>query len=310
VESGSHEIQIDMGLSSTAANDNRIVAAPGTRLDVNNTLNVNGKTLFVQGGGQVKFNNNIDTGTSGTVIVNAGNLGGSGRVNANLRNGDSANTGGTVSPGQSVGTLTVDGTFTQHSTGKLEIELGGTTAGTYDRLNVLSVATLDGILDVKYANNFLPTAGNIGQTWDVITAPTMINSLVISLDPSDSPYYSLSCVNCGVAATPDVLRLTLTAVPPPPGVIGDYNGNNVVDAADYTVWRDALGSSTVLPNRDPANTGNVSTADYNSWKSHFGQTAGSGSGLGGIAGAVPEPNSLVLLLAAIAMLGCGHRKHT
>ena len=88
VESGQHEIQVDLGLSSTAANDNRIAAAPGTRLDINNTFNVNGKTVFVQGGGEVKLNNNIDTGTTGTVIVNGGNLGGSGRVNANLRNGD------------------------------------------------------------------------------------------------------------------------------------------------------------------------------------------------------------------------------
>ena len=33
------------------------------------------------------------------------------------------------------------------------------------------------------------------------------------------------------------------AVPP---LSGDYNGNGVVDAADYTVWRDTLGSTTDL----------------------------------------------------------------
>ena len=27
------------------------------------------------------------------------------------------------------------------------------------------------------------------------------------------------------------------------GVDGDYNGNGVVDAADYTVWRDSLGQT-------------------------------------------------------------------
>ena len=302
VESGKHEIQVDLALSSTAVNDNRIVAAPGTRLDIDNSFNVNGKTLFVQGGGEVKLNNNVDTGTTGTVIVNAGNLGGGGRVNANLRNGDATNPGGTIAPGQGIGTLTVDGTFTQHSTGKLEIELAGTAAGTYDRLNVLSVATLDGLVDVKLANGFAPTAANIGQTWDIITAPTMINSLVISLDPSDTPYYSLTCVNCGAAATPDILRLTLTAVPPGPGVIGDYNQDNVVNAADYTIWRNALGTATPLPNRDPANVGNVSAADYTSWKAHFGQSGGAGSGLDG--GAVPEPTSFMMLILAAAATLC------
>ena len=224
VNSGSHEIQNDLILSTAAASDNRIVAQSGAKLDINNTLNINGKTMLVQGAGKVNINNNIDTGTTGTVTVNSGHLGGSGRINGNLRNGDASNTGGVVSPGQSVGTLTVDGTFSQHATGTVEIELGGTAVGQYDRLNVLSVATLDGLLDVKYANGFFPTAANIGNTWDVITAPNIINTLVISLDPSDSPYYSLTCVNCGVAATPDILRLTLTAVPPQ-GVIGDYNNN-------------------------------------------------------------------------------------
>jgi hypothetical protein len=55
---------------------------------------------------------------------------------------------------------------------------------------------------------------------------------------------------------------------------GDYNNNGAVDAADYTVWRDNLGTAYELPNRDPENAGNVSEADYGSWKSNFGATGG------------------------------------
>jgi hypothetical protein len=78
--------------------------------------------------------------------------------------------------------------------------------------------------------------------------------------------------------------------------VGDYNSNGVVDAADYSVWRDHLGQSFALANRDTNNTGNISTADYDSWKAHFGQTGGSGSNLN--SGAVPEPASALLLIVA------------
>ena len=33
--------------------------------------------------------------------------------------------------------------------------------------------------------------------------------------------------------------------------IGDYNDNGIVDAADYTVWRDHLGQSFALSNEEP-----------------------------------------------------------
>ena len=63
------------------------------------------------------------------------------------------------------------------------------------------------------------------------------------------------------------VSVTMTQV----SLVGDYNNDGTVNAADYTVWRDHLGTSFVLPNRDPANTGNVSAADYTSFNSQFGQ---------------------------------------
>ena len=60
----------------------------------------------------------------------------------------------------------------------------------------------------------------------------------------------------------------------PAGLVGDYNESGTVDAADYTRWRDNLGTSNPLPNRDSANAGPISQADYTSWKSRFGQTGG------------------------------------
>lgn len=88
---------------------------------------------------------------------------------------------------------------------------------------------------------------------------------------------------------------------PVPTLPGDYNENGEVDAADYTVWRDALdgGSTATLPNDDTQGTGQD---DYTRWKDHFGQTA-SGAGVGAIIGSqVPEPLSVYLAYLALASL--------
>ena len=79
----------------------------------------------------------------------------------------------------------------------------------------------------------------------------------------------------------------------PPGIIGDYNNNGIVDGADYVVWRKSNGTTTSLPN-DPVG-GTIGQAQYDNWRAHFGQTAG--SGVGAIANAdVPEPSTLLLLM--------------
>jgi hypothetical protein len=51
---------------------------------------------------------------------------------------------------------------------------------------------------------------------------------------------------------------------------GDFNQDGAVDAADYTIWRDTLGSATDL--RADANSNNViDVEDYGIWRSNFGQ---------------------------------------
>ena len=91
VNSGSHEIQVDVALS---ANTN-VTAAAGTRLDFNNQVDfvAANREIAVTGPGKVNFNNNINLPTNGVVNVNStGVFGGTGRVNGTLNN----NAGGTV----------------------------------------------------------------------------------------------------------------------------------------------------------------------------------------------------------------------
>lgn len=83
------------------------------------------------------------------------------------------------------------------------------------------------------------------------------------------------------------------------GLDGDFNDDGTVDAADYTVWRDNLGTSNTLPN--DTTPGTVSTADYLDWNNNFGSTAGSGTG-----SAVPEPASIMLVL--VGLIGFARRR--
>jgi hypothetical protein len=83
----------------------------------------------------------------------------------------------------------------------------------------------------------------------------------------------------------------------PPGVSGDYNDDGKVDAADYVVWRNNNGTTTVLPN--DTTPGIVSPADFDVWRSHFGMTSGAGV----LSASVPEPAAIILCLA-IFPLAC------
>ncbi|MGD9637213.1 MAG: S8 family serine peptidase [Pirellulales bacterium] len=91
---------------------------------------------------------------------------------------------------------------------------------------------------------------------------------------------------------------------PGTGISGDYNGNGRVDAADYTIWRATLGSTTDR-RADGNGDGKVDTADYSYWKQRFGQSSGSAAysiTSDGLQLRVPEPATVGLLgMASLAV---------
>ena len=95
-------------------------------------------------------------------------------------------------------------------------------------------------------------------------------------------------------------RTIYTYIIPRLPIPGDYNNDGIVDAADYTVWRDTAGQTGVSLAADgtgPSGTpdGVVNDLDYQFWVDHYGATS-AGSG-GGSAASVPEPSSLLMLVA-------------
>ena len=74
------------------------------------------------------------------------------------------------------------------------------------------------------------------------------------------------------------------------GLLGDFNNDHSVDAADYVVWQ-----------KSPSTFGG--SQGYDLWRSNFGNSSGSGSGSGlGNDGVVPEPSTIALLMLGFAAL--------
>jgi hypothetical protein len=76
---------------------------------------------------------------------------------------------------------------------------------------------------------------------------------------------------------------------------GDYNGNGVVDDADYVVWRKSLNQTGIGLAADGNGNGKIDSGDYTVWRNHFRNTTG-GAGTITIDGSVPEPLAAAYLL--------------
>ena len=102
-------------------------------------------------------------------VLAAGRLGGSGRINGSLNNG------GIVSPGNSIGTLTVN-RYAQSKDGVLELEFSSNSS---DHLVVLQDASLKG--EITYiARGFLPTGTH---TLSANHLPSFISAKELTVDP-------------------------------------------------------------------------------------------------------------------------------
>lgn len=80
-------------------------------------------------------------------------------------------------------------------------------------------------------------------------------------------------------------------------LVGDFNQDGTVNAADYTLWRDTLSSTTNLA-ADANQDGIINTADYALWKANYGNSQAATATLAQI----PEPATLLLLLSVWASL--------
>jgi hypothetical protein len=86
---------------------------------------------------------------------------------------------------------------------------------------------------------------------------------------------------------------------------GDYNGNGIVDAADYGVWRKSVGASVNPGTRADGNgNGTIDLPDYAYWRNRYGSITGNGGLVGGSA-QIPEPTFRALVVIGLAALFAG-----
>ncbi|TWT36832.1 hypothetical protein KOR34_17770 [Posidoniimonas corsicana] len=151
-----------------------------------------------------------------------------------------------------------------------------------------------------YAANGNSYPAAIGGHWGYGVDSTILGTSITqeaSLDPDVTSGTRKYLTALDAAAMQDIGWEVATIAPPMGGdpLLGDYNNDGLVDAADYTVWRDNVGQPAgTLPN--DATGAAVGSGQYLLWRDNYGTSAGLSPS------AAPEPSAATfagLLLATL-----------
>lgn len=248
----------------SGANPGTLNSANGLTLDFGGNITGTGAIITPNTIAKPLINNGHITGNSATQRVTlSGYVKGVGTF-------DNVDFTGTFSPGLSP-TILSAGNVGLSSTSTLVMELGGTSPGTgYDQLQSSGALTLGGTLQVSLIHGFSPAAGESFNLFDWTTMSGSFTTLQL-------PLLSGLSWNTSQLYTTGVLSVV------GPSLQGDFNGDGVVNAADYVLWRKGLGTT-------------YTQNDYDVWRGHFGQTVA--SGMASLSAIVPEPRPPILLFAA------------
>jgi fibronectin-binding autotransporter adhesin len=153
---------------------------------------------------------NANTNT-GATLVEAGTLGGNGGVGGAL----TVNSGSTFTPGtpgvaNGVGDFSVGGSFVLEASSILGVQLGGTSAGQYDVLNVTGAATLRGAINLSTVAGFSPALSN---QFTVLTAAGGITDAGLTITGLTG--FTKSIVGNSLVLTKTAALSALASVPEP-----------------------------------------------------------------------------------------------
>ncbi len=199
-------------------------------IDVGSTFSrPSGQDTLQAANGETTVEGTMDLG-NGTFTLNGGVLGGDGSIEA----GNVNNVAGDVSPGGSVGNLTIIGGYTQQAGGTLSIEADNLSSS--DLLTVTGAAFVDGTIRLIIGAGYTPAIGDSFRVIDCTSTSGMIATVELVNGPN----------GLGAAATTDALGVLVEII----GMCeGDVNGDNMVNFTDLNILLDNWGM-TVTPGTD------------------------------------------------------------
>ncbi|MBL8880533.1 MAG: hypothetical protein JNG88_15580 [Phycisphaerales bacterium] len=160
-------------------------------------------TNFTQTGGSTRIASGATLQGSAPLAIHGGSMTGAGTISGTL-----SNSGGVLQPGDAIGTLTVNGTYSQGASAALEIQLAGVNNGEFDRVAISGAATLGGTLRLTAMNGYSP---QIGQSFTILTAGSISGQFANVLPPAGTE------VSVQYSATSVIVTMTVVGAP------GDIN---------------------------------------------------------------------------------------
>jgi hypothetical protein len=188
-----------------------IGVSPGAVLNI-----TSGLTML---GGNVQCDGTLNFTGSSTLTFYTGKLTGDGVLNTNLFNTGRTlgypsfiNFYSTVSPGDTVGTLAINGNYTQSNLGIFDVALGGYGAGVNTGLlSITGSASLGGTIEVDLVNGFGP---QIGDVFTVMTTGLGVTGAFANFTSNNGSL--IYTVDYGL--NDNIVEVTIVSVPEPRGV--------------------------------------------------------------------------------------------
>ncbi len=282
-------VRLDGGAFNTVTNHGRLSALSGTAI-----IGSNGNDIVDNYGTVV---GSVDLGTGGNAFNNYPDAIFDSGITVNLGADQTLSNAGSLSPGGLAAVLgtTLTGDFEQSASGALEIEIGGLTQESFDVLTVTGAATIDGSLEVALVdlegtgNPFVP---QLGDAFTIIRAVTgLFGGFATEELPSIGPGLGWDVIYTDEELILQVIEAFLQA---------DFDRDGDVDGEDFLAWQASFG---VDDGGDADLDGDTDGEDFLVWQRQFGTGSGSASV------AVPEPASIVLLMAALVGSAFLARRH-
>ncbi|MCA9184157.1 MAG: hypothetical protein R3E01_33840 [Pirellulaceae bacterium] len=284
---------IDTGNVSfiSSGSDSTIDISSLTQIDLDSNFGT--RTIYASDGGSVVLspdatvvvtNGIVDVDRDGIVtghsiqLMAKSTLRGRGTLSADI-----VNSLGLISPGLGYDILTIDGSLRQEQSAEMLFEFRGFAAGDdFDQLLVTGPVELSGTIEARViSTNNSPFVPQYEDRFEVVCSNSGITGEFtrgLLESPGDKWAWFIE-------QSSGAVELVV-------GLAGDYNRNGVVDAADFTVWKDNFGTSLIVA--DGNGNGIVDAADFTVWKDNFGNTPELVAAPPAVA--VPEPSGRVMAL--------------